>query len=958
MRLALHFAFTGDVVAFAAPTNLDIEGVYSACFRLTRAEEDGWIQWSSHTESYTACWLPGFRDPAVRALRKTLIAQADEVWHSSWHKAFGWAKSHHGLNLADVFLIQCTDFFVRQCHTSLPSLNDTADERSPYRVMYRGEEETLQRWQSALWDKVSVKTPFCADGWLIWRLLRDQFRDTGWREDWLWDRSGRNEYRLVFELVPPNVKQPSSEWRLVYYIAHNHWNLRAPLTEWWQSNRRVWSVGRDVLMRPDEWVLSGLAQAAEVSRAIRTSLKSPAPSECVIPPDEVFDFVTKEVPMLQSLGYEVVMPDLDGRDDDLDIRVRVQVRRAKQRGHSTASGWKRRTGLFQADGLVDFDWSVVIGDTELSKDEFEQLVNARTPYLHLGGSWKLIPLQTIYEQVQALRQTKQGREVSLLELSRAMLMNRAEASAGEKPPIALEMSFDDEASEARKLIDGLFRAEQPKTQKVTAGFRGVLRDYQVRGFSWLVHLRGLSCGACLADDMGLGKTVQVLAYLQYVKDNRLQQGPHLLICPTSLLQNWKAEMARFTPGLKVHIHHGANRNALEDNGETRLEHALRTADVIMTTYSTLVRDIDKLGEPIWDVVIADEAQNIKNAETKQSQAVFQLKANHRIALTGTPVENRLEELWSIFQFVIPGYLGSARRFRRHFVDRLAERQDTKAQRQLQSLLKPVLLRRKKTDPVIQMELPEKWEVREYAALTAEQAVLYQSIVNRLLAGIHDTQSKMARRGQILAALVRLKQVCDHPCLIAGGSADVNRSGKLGLLMDLLSDVVAEGEAALVFTQFRDMGELICGALQARFGWRPKFVHGGLSAAERGVIISDFQSGADESPVLVLSLKAGGVGLNLTRANHVFHFDRWWNPAVEDQATDRAYRIGQTRDVQVHKFVCPGTIEDRIDALISQKRSLSAAVVGESEGWITELDNDTLRSLITLDTDTVINEVFD
>jgi SNF2 family DNA or RNA helicase len=633
-------------------------------------------------------------------------------------------------------------------------------------------------------------------------------------------------------------------------------------------------------------------------------------------------------------------PDIS--DQFADVRIRVRVQRAKGATNRRSGGTAGH--LLSAEQLLDFDWTLVLGDQELTPEEFERMVQERAPYVQVDGSWRLVPIQQILEQVDHLRAVAKGKSsVPSLDLVRTVLMNQGE----DRGSVAWDVSFAEGASRAREVLAGFLAADRPTLLSEPVGFRGTLRGYQRFGYSWLYHLRSVGCGGVLADDMGLGKTVQVLAYLLYLKESGQADGVHLLVCPTSLLQNWRAEISRFTPGLRAHVHHGAERSAVREDGRTVLEQALAESDLVLTTYATLVRDLDVFERLSWDVVVADEAQNIKNPETQQAQAVCALQANQRVALTGTPIENRLEELWSILHFTNPGYLGGAKWFRKTFVQPLAAGQDRRAAERLQHLLKPVLLRRSKTNPLIQLELPEKWEYVEYAALTAEQAALYQSIVNQLFATLPESEG-IRRRGHILTALVRLKQVCDHPCLAMGGSSSVERSGKLKLLLDLLETVVSDGESALVFTQFRDMGALLCDALAERFGWKPRFLHGGLSAGERGRIVEDFQAGRDPAQVLVLSLKAGGVGLNLTRANHVFHFDRWWNPAVEDQATDRVFRIGQVKDVQVHKLVCPGTLEERIDDLIQSKRRLSSMVVGNSEAWITELGNDALQELLALD----------
>jgi hypothetical protein len=944
-RVAMIMVEQRDVLAFAAPESARADEVFDACRALAQAGEDGLGHWGSKTEAYAAAWAPAWTDAGRRALRTVFISLADEAWQAGWSLDLGWEEADHGRMMVDVWVWKCVDAYVRQFSATDNPQEAPTDTSSTYRIMYRGEEEIIGQWRAAL--KSPTDLTFRADGWLLWRTLRQSFHGSGWASEWFNDRSGQENYHLEVSLVPPRTDTALPDWKLIFEVSHNVWDARARFLEWFSLPTRVWKIGKEKLHSPDEWIFPKLHEAAKVCPAIDRALQTVRPFEASLSPDEVFDFLTTQVPALEGIGFPVRYPNLDAAEAS-DVRIRVQVKRLK--GKSTGGGGNLRSASwFDTGQLVEFDWTIAVGETELSRQEFEKMVEQRTPFVQLGGSWKLIPIQAVLEQMAELR-GKTNASGNLMQFTRALLMNHE----SDENTVHMDVSFAPEAFDAKQVMGALLHAHQPKLISPPEGFQGTLRSYQQLGFSWLLHLRDIGCGGVLADDMGLGKTIQILAYLLYLKEQRLSQGVHILICPTSLLQNWRAEMAKFAPELRLYIHHGATRNAVQENGLTPLESALEHCDVVMTTYATAVRDIDALSEYGWDVLIADEAQNVKNHETKQAQALRNLQAFHRIALTGTPIENRLEELWSIFQLTNPGYLGNLAWFRKMFVDAISGVVDAKAMRRLHQLLRPVLLRRSKTDPEIQIELPEKWEVREHAGLTPEQAALYQSVVNRLFDEIGGAAG-MSRRGQILTALVRLKQVCDHPCLAMGGSTNIGRSGKLKMLLDLMQVVVDEGESALVFTQFRDMGELLCKAFEERFGWRPKFLHGGLSAAKRGEIVEQYQSGEDPSPVLVLSLKAGGVGLNLTRANHVFHYDRWWNPAVEDQATDRAFRIGQVRDVQVHKLVCPGTLEERIDALIHSKRMLSSAVVGESEGWITEMDNESLRALFALDSDAAVED---
>jgi SNF2 family DNA or RNA helicase len=458
-------------------------------------------------------------------------------------------------------------------------------------------------------------------------------------------------------------------------------------------------------------------------------------------------------------------------------------------------------------------------------------------------------------------------------------------------------------------------------------------------------MRQLGLGACLADDMGLGKTLQAIALFLHERERAPDGGPTLLICPTSVVGNWQRELTRFAPSLRVHIHQGPERLRNGDLAAVAAAH-----DVVVTSYPLLARDRESLLPIRWRLAVLDEAQNIKNSDTQQARAARALDAGARVAMTGTPVENRLAELWSIMAFLNPGFLGGETEFRRSYARPIERANDADAAERLRRLTTPFILRRLKTDKAIIDDLPDKLEMKVYVPLTREQATLYEAAVRQALSeieGADEEGEQVRRRGLVLAMLTRLKQICNHPThYLKDGSRLDGRSGKLERLDEMLEEVLASGDRALIFTQFAEMGELLRGHLSQTLNTEPLYLHGGVSAKERDSMVRRFQ--APEGPRLfILSLKAGGVGLNLTQASHVFHFDRWWNPAVEDQATDRAFRIGQVRNVQVHKFVVSGTLEEKIDDMIEGKRALVAQVLGAGEGWLTELSTDQLRDLVAL-----------
>jgi SNF2-related domain/Helicase conserved C-terminal domain/SNF2 Helicase protein len=592
------------------------------------------------------------------------------------------------------------------------------------------------------------------------------------------------------------------------------------------------------------------------------------------------------------------------------------------RGRATPTAGGDHGKRFGRQAVVE--WKLVItedeGPTALSAAELERAERAGATLLHSGRRWVRIDPAALRRARKRLEDhVRDFSEVDAVTLLRLAGEGEVDAPAASSAP-----TWTDE------LLAGL-PDDRLREELEPAGFQGELRPYQRRGLAWLRFLDRLGLGGCLADDMGLGKTATTLAHLLG------RPGPHLVICPLSVVHNWQAEAARFAPALRVVVHHGAERDGDE----------LAGADLVVTTYGLLARDVEHLGAVEWSTVIADEAQMIKNPATHAAKAIRTLRSDQKLALTGTPVENRLADLWAILDAVNPGMLGSRERFRHRFAKPIERDGDGEAAARLRRITQPFVLRRTKADRSLVPDLPDKIEQVAWAALTREQAVLYQHVVDQLLADAAST-SGMRRRGLVLAALTRLKQICNHPAHVLGdGSRLAGRSGKLARFDELVDELLDVGERALVFTQFREMGELLVRHLSERSEMRVPFLHGGVSRARRDAMVADFQAGAGP-PLLLVSLKAGGTGLNLTAASQVIHYDRWWNPAVEDQATDRAWRIGQARTVNVHKLVCEGTVEERIATLIDQKRALANTVVGGGESWLSELTTAELRDLVRLD----------
>lgn len=611
----------------------------------------------------------------------------------------------------------------------------------------------------------------------------------------------------------------------------------------------------------------------------------------------------------------------------------------RRRLRLTAAATPAETGGVSAhlgESLVDVDWGLALGDEALTERELRDLADAQSGLVQLRGEWVRVDSA---ETRTALQELADRREDQGSLTPAELLRTAAEALATGEVDLDAAPSGDNTSPDSwlRDLLSGLPDDELHEVVE-PALFTGELRPYQRRAVGWMQFLARLGLGGCLADDMGLGKTPTTLAHIL----GRAGSKPSLVLCPLSVVHNWESEAARFTPTLRVFVAHGPAR----PTGD-QLIAAVAEADIVVSTYGTASRDVETLARIEWELVVCDEAQVIKNHHTNAARAVRQLYSRQTLALTGTPVENRLAELWAILDAVNPGMVGGITWFRERFATPIEQHNDEEALEGMRRLTGPFVLRRTKADKSLVPDLPDKVEQVAWATLTQEQAGLYRAVLDDFLADA-EQEDGMKRRGLVLATLTRLKQICNHPAqFLADGSTVAGRSGKLERFDELVDELLDAGERALVFTQYRAMGELLASHLGDRLDVRPQFLHGGVARARRQSMIDEFQAG-DGSPLLLVSLKAGGTGLNLTAASRVIHYDRWWNPAVEDQATDRAWRIGQTETVFVHKLVCQGTLEERIDGLLVQKKDLADRAVGAGEGWLTEMSTDELRSLLSLD----------
>ena len=907
-----------------------------------------------------AHWRPWLHDAAIAERAATLLAGMPPICRAvtDAHAGDGWL-------VLESFLNACVDSFLRQvmlAENYVEAIEDRDPTTDPHVAWLGG----------LLGNNIEVKNLAVGDVSLV----------RGVRQ-WLAILEDIGEGRpmhLLLQLDEPSsalfTKQEGEEdkhpWRLSFQLITTEEPpaIIEAETIWGQASGR--GGANQAAEKTAELLLSELARVSRLWPKFEDALEETSPTGIDLTTAEAYMFLRDIKPLLEESGVQCTVPEWWGASSTrigAKLFIEGDGPSPEMLTNSLVAG---RKGGFGLHSVVNYSWQIALGDQPLTMEAFEALARKGSPLVRINNRWVEMRKEDLEAGLKFLKQHPGG-QMSLLEALR--LAHGAADDASGIPVVGMDAKgWVAEVFGPIDAVDRMPQLEQPKL------FQGSLRPYQLSGLRWLAFLGRYGLGACLADDMGLGKTIQLIALLQIERQDCPEGervGPTLLVAPMSVLGNWNRELTRFAPELTVHIHHGLDR----PQGE-KLKEVAEKSDVVITTYALVARDQEDLEKISWRRVALDEAQHIKNPPTKQTAAIRAIQSDHRIALTGTPVENRLTELWSIMEFCTPGYLGTLADFKRRFAVPIERHRDRNRAEKLRNLVRPFVLRRLKTDLNVISDLPPLIESREHVPLTNEQITLYDQVVEEMLSKV-DRAEGLRRRGLVLSALVKLKQICNHPlhflrqtqlpdiatedALKNIGESDdsldtalaipesrgdrslSSRSGKSTRLIEMLEEVVAAGDRALIFTQYRQMGHLLVTMIRRELDTESLFLHGGTPQAKRDQFVDRFQDPQGTAPIFVLSLKAGGVGLNLTAANHVFHYDRWWNPAVENQATDRAFRIGQLRTVNVHKMISDGTLEERIDQMIQQKMELATQIISSGEAWLTELSTGQLREILSLRT---------
>ena len=732
-----------------------------------------------------------------------------------------------------------------------------------------------------------------------------------------WCQSSPFDYHEIVLCMHIDIKEPDTpdgSWRLSYYLCpEGEISYRVFADQIWDGDLESYSA-LPPIFHLEEVLMREIGKAVSICPLLDSSLMVLDPTHVDLTMEQFVLFFDVYASQLTEAGIIV----------DIPAWLTEKPAKPKIRLALAESVAGPRCGL---ETLMGYQYTILLGEEEITIDEFSQKSEVQFTYLKDENCWKVIDQGRIQSIINILKARDKG--ISPREVLSLVAIDEQ----------AIELESED--GWCSQFIKGAFEPGKIETYHVPSTFNGVLRHYQEAGLSFLLNSADLGYGVCLADDMGLGKTPQAIAYLLARKEMFPEKNPALIICPTSVAGNWERELERFAPSLRVYVHHGTEREKNE-----KFHEAVSQIDVVITTYTVTGRDVSLFANVHWSSIILDEAQNIKNYRTKQARSVHLLSAEHKIALTGTPIENRLSELWSIMHFLNNGFLGHAERFKEMYAIPIERNENPEKAEELRRLIRPFMLRRVKTDPTIISDLPDKIETKVYCTLTQEQATLYQSVVASIATSIEKAGGNK-RRGIVLASLTKLKEICDHPCLyLHEWEYNVARSGKMQRLVEMLEEVIESGGAAIVFTQYATFAIELRTILEEYFKETVLLLTGQTTRSIREELIAKFMD-PNGPKIFILSLKAGGVGLNLTRANHVFHIDRWWNPAVENQATDRAFRIGQRRDVVVHLMIAAGTLEERIDSMLEEKRGLADQILGGGDDWLMSLSNSELLNVISL-----------
>ncbi len=739
--------------------------------------------------------------------------------------------------------------------------------------------------------------------------------------------------RTGFKLIPPqseeqNLFQSQSDWRLEFFLETTEQEtFHIPAGELWSQKEDELKPLVKRYRSPKQILIQDLGLASNLFPPINKSLDEKKPIACVLTSEEAYRYLKTGYWLLKEGGFLTSIPswwnpDKATTNSQLGLKAKISPTPSENIGQGKKVGW---------DALLNFKWQLAMKDQSLNESQFEKLKDLKIPLVKICGNWVELDPNTVTKTLKLLEEEPE--EISLKEtLSQKLL-----GAAKDCPLPVTEIETE---GWIKRLLSGT--PKQEASVQLPQNFKGKLWTHQEKGLGWLFSLTRWGLSPCLADDMGLGKTIQFLALILKYKEIKELKKPSLLVCPTSVLGNWCRETERFAPSISYHLHHGPDRP-----GEGEFKEEIMEKDLVITSYGLLRRDYPLLSKVPWQLIALDEAQKIKNPGTKTARAARNLPSQVRMALTGTPIENNLMDLWSIMEFLNPGYLGPRNRFRKEFARPIQKKKATEKEQVLKKLINPLILRRKKTDKDILPDLPKKVEKKEYCSLTGEQGSLYQAVVEEAGEKLNSAEA-MKKRGLILSTINKLKQICNHPSHFLGDHKfGPQRSGKIIRLIDILETLLEEGYCSLIFTQYVEFGQMLKKFMQERYHFEVPFLHGGTTQSKRDQLIDRFQEQKDRLPFFLLSLRAGGLGVNLTQASHVIHVDRWWNPAVETQATDRAHRIGQQQKVCVHKFVTSGTYEESIDQLIESKKDLAQRIIASGESGLTELSKEEFLDLIKL-----------